>query len=239
MPWVKGNTWSGILAAGRNGGLAPFNRYSATRLATNFAVTIARLEEMGIAHCDLAGQNIIIEPHSEFIQLIDVEDMFRPKAPPPAHIPAGTAGYQHRTSGRGQWSPEADRFAAAILICEMLTWHDPAVRAISFEESYFEPRELQSGHSSRLDAMLRALAQLDPRLSALLNSAWNSQSLSECPRVADWKEVLTGLDNGIKGGNWDLKNEASVTFVPWSTDMTKPVISWSDWGEALAEKEHH
>jgi len=232
MPWIKGSTWSAVLGLDRNGPPPISDRYAATRLATSLVEILDGLERKGLAHCDLSAQNVIVDAKSSSEQLIDVEDLFGPGFTPPSQMASGSPGYQHHTSGQGQWSAEADRFAGAILISEMLTAHDAAVRAVSSEESYFDPGELQELDSRRFQILVRSLAVLDSRLPELLTRAWQSQSLSECPRISEWKSILLSMDDGIPRTPFTFESEREVSFVPFEMEGSEtPKLTWREWGE--------
>ncbi|MEA2559826.1 MAG: hypothetical protein QOH06_1330 [Acidobacteriota bacterium] len=186
MPWIQGVSWFDILVKHRQDGL---NQKACLDLASNLADVLARLEMDGIAHCDLSSGNFLFDPATLRIELIDVEDLFAPGAASPRALPAGTPGYQHRTSTQGQWSAVADRFAGAILLSEVLGWFDPAVRAGSYSESFFDPAELQLDGCARRTVLDKAIRRQRPAFGDLLEQAWRSRTLEECPRLADWSQA--------------------------------------------------
>jgi hypothetical protein len=184
---MQGRTWFDKVWS-RNA----LTRDESLRLALHCASVLVGLEGLRLAHCDISGANVIFDPVTFAIALIDVEDMYgeyRPGEPftQPASVPLGTPGYQHRTSARGQWGAEADRFAGAVLLAEMLGWYDDRVRTEASGESYFEPTELQQPGCPRFGVLREALAALGGPLAALLDRAWRSSALAECPSLAEWR----------------------------------------------------
>lgn len=184
MPWVIGSTWYDLLI-----GMTPLTQVEAVTFAKGMADVLAGLEEAGLAHCDIAAANVILNPTTGKAHLIDIEDMYAPGFQPPAALPAGTDGYAHRTASEGLWYPEADRFAGAVILAEMLAWHDPRIRKASEEEHYFNAATMQQD-SDEYRLMLEVLGNIDPRLPELLEQAWVSDTLADCPPMRAWQEVI-------------------------------------------------
>jgi hypothetical protein len=184
MPWIAGRTWYDLVI-----GMTPLSTLEALTFANAAAQVLAALEESGLAHCDIAAANVIVNPTTGRAHLIDVEDLYAPGFAPPAALPAGTDGYAHKTAAEGLWGPAADRFAGAVLIAEMAAWHSAEIRKAAEEEHYFAPDELQQD-GPRYQLMGRVLDQLDTRLPGLFDRAWFSDTLGDCPRMREWQEVV-------------------------------------------------
>jgi len=213
MPWIEGKSWFECLLELKDGSFA-LSKDQSVRLAQNFCAVLGQLERGGLAHCDLSAGNVMLDPATFTLDMVDVEDMFAPGFQPPSALPAGTPGYQHRSSAGGQWSATADRFAAAILLSEMLVLHDPAtVRAASLE-SYFEPGELQTSGSQRYAVMRNAITAYSGRLADLLDRAWQSNTLEECPRIEDWEHAL-------------ISRHIQFVPLPAPEAVPEPTPSWS------------
>lgn len=185
MTWVKGQTWQEILLAHQ-----PLTRTQSLEIAHNFAQILAAMEERQIAHCDLSGPNILLDDTT--VNLVDVEDLYAPTLEKPEKLPGGSTGYGHKTSVQGLWNADADRFAGAILLAEMLGWHDERARRVAVGEQYFDASELQSP-CDRYQILLSALKAHHGAFADLFAQAWFSKSLNDCPRLADW---LTIMGNG-------------------------------------------
>ncbi len=193
MPWVKGSTWYDVLSHARQGA-SGLGQDRARSLALQLASILSGLEADGMAHCDLSAGNILTDTTALTVELIDVEDFFIPGARPPVAIPAGTAGYQHRVSDQGQWNACADRFAAAILLSEMLGWYDDRVRAECYGETFFDPLELQEPSSLRYPILREAVRRQSSAAADLLDEAWRSPRLEDCPPLARWLAACRGFD---------------------------------------------
>ncbi len=192
MPWVAGPTWMQVV--GERRALTPAQ---SLKLAQGLLESLTAMEERGLAHCDLSGPNTLLpalldggvaEPHG--VALVDVEQFYGPGLEKPDILPAGSAGYAHRTAPQGLWSARADRFAGAILLAEMLGWCDASVRQAAAGESYFDPVEIHQD-SARYRMLVTALRRRwGTPVSALLQHAWESETLADCPNFGQWLTAL-------------------------------------------------
>lgn len=191
MPWINGISWLEILNDQR---ILP-SPEAALSLAKRLAEILVQLERHGLAHCDISSSNLILDARDGSPQLIDVEDLCGPGFSAPPGIPLGTAGYQHRASSgpRGQWRPDGDRFAGAVLLCEILAWADPSALAARYGESFFEPTELQDPASPRFPVLAQAVGAQWPAARLLLERVWSSKDLADCPRLDEWVQALAGI----------------------------------------------
>jgi hypothetical protein len=193
MPWMQGATWQELLIKRH-----PLTRGQSLMLAENLLKVLAILEGQGIAHCDLSGPNIMVDPGAfglaqdgtDGLALVDLEDMYAPTLWQPEKLPAGSAGYAHRTAEKGLWSPQADRFAGSVLLAEMLGWCDRDVREAACGEQYFDLAEVQEP-CERYEALVTALEDCwGPNAAGLFVRAWNSATLEECPAFAEWSAAM-------------------------------------------------
>lgn len=191
MPWLTGQTWSGLVQD--QTASAHYTQQQACKLAAMVANLLRNLESLHLAHSDIAGGNIVLSPDLQHIQLLDLEGLYIPGVPPPPFCSQGSPGYQHRHPGpRGQWYPEGDRFAGAILLTEMLTWWNPRVRAHvpDYADTLFQPAQLQTNGLSLWQEVRNTLWSIRPELLHLFDRAWSSSSLAECPEMASWSALL-------------------------------------------------
>lgn len=220
MPWIGGTTWYDMVI-----GMTPLSKLEALTFAKATAQVLAAIEEAGLAHCDVSASNIIINAGANPVRahLIDIEDLYAPGFTPPAALPAGTDGYAHKTAGDGLWGPEADRFAGAVLIAEMAAWHDPRIRKEAEDEHYFSAEEMQQD-SPRYRLMRSVLHDLAPRLAELFDRAWFSETLSDCPRLAEWQEVVNGVHHSVKvAGVVAEWKPLGVPGIPAPEDAPRPI----------------
>jgi hypothetical protein len=204
MPWIEGPTWVEVMLEKR-----PLTPQQALDLARAFADILSRMEQNGIAHCDLSGPNVLLpmlaqptadrRPQTAYrppstVELVDVEGLYAPGLPRPEALPSGSSGYAHRTAREGLWGPTADRFAGAVLLAEMLGWGDESVREACYGETYFDPAEMpaQGGvNPPRYRTLLSALARhYGQPIADLFERAWTSETLADCPTFGEWLVAL-------------------------------------------------
>lgn len=194
MPWIEGPTWLQVLQ--EKTALSPSQSHS---LAQSFAQILSEMEQQGMAHCDLSAANLILpflspnEKKSSYapIELVDVEQACARNLLQPEVVPSGSDGYAHKTVRQEKlWNVKADRFAGAILLAEMLCWSDSCIRENAWGESYFDPQELQR-ISSRYDLLHHSILEhWGENTAALLERAWQSELLADCPTFGEWMVAL-------------------------------------------------
>ena len=202
MPWVEGPTWQEVLLEKR-----PLTPQQALTLAHALAEILSQMEQHGIAHCDLSGPNVLLPAltpasgspapggrgaRGEGVALVDLEGLYAPGFGRPEALSSGSAGYAHAQAAAGLWSPNADRFAGAVLLAEMLGWCAPEVTQAAWGESYFDPQEMQQD-SARYQALLAALQRhWGDAVARLFARAWHSETLADCPTFGEWLLALPG-----------------------------------------------
>lgn len=224
MPWVEGRTWFDLIYQ-----RVPISKQNSLVAARNVARVLAELEKAGFAHCDIAGTNVIVNPKTGKIGFVDIEDTFGPDLSRPHNSPQGTEGYRHVEiyGQHDQWRKEGDRFAASIILGEILCWHDENFRALADNEHYFGQQEISSTNSPRYKALIKILEQISPDLLELFRKAWNSKALSECPEVESWRGVLDSLAVGM----WKPINLPPVTL-PFGESATNRLSTFNHHSES-------
>lgn len=210
MPWIGGETWQEFILSGQS-----YSPEQSLQLGRVFIGILSRMEQEGLAHCDLAGPNVMLNLQRNQIFLVDVDDLYAPSLPKPEKLPGGSAGYDHRTAHQGVWGADADRFAGAVLLVEMLTWHVTEIRQMAYGEQFFAPDEMQID-CGRYRQMVEVLRQTySSALGDLFARAWESQRLSECPSLHAWNDLMSSL-SGSSG---------KTVFMPPSTDKGAALLS--------------
>jgi serine/threonine protein kinase len=194
------------------------NRNDFIHIAYKLVETLKELEERGFAHGDINTTNVIINMDNLSIHIIDIEDMFHNKyILPMNNQSAGTPGYQFR-SGQPVWHQAADRFAGALLICEMLCWNDIRSQNITRDEYLFDQQEeidIRDTQSQVYKIFEQSLQQLSPDLFNLFEACWQAKKIDECPQLADWYDAIEALVRLPK-----LKPEPSIP-----NETPQPVIA--------------
>ncbi len=220
MPWSSGRTWFDVISS--RASIAP---QVGIEIARRTSAIFASLEAASAAHCDASSGNLLIDVNTLDINLIDVEDMYSPQLSKPSGVPHGTDGYNHRQArNEGQWCPEGDRFAAGIIIVEMLCWHSDRIREKSTEDgTYFAPSEMQETNSAKYQLMVDTLQRIDllpsdlrERLAHQFEQIWLSQTLAECPKLGSWHFLLEQAPRALLG--------TRLT----DSEITWPVIGWKE-----------
>lgn len=194
MPWMKGSAWFSYVDEE-----VPISISNSLKLAKNFAGVLVGLEEQGLAHCDISGKNIFFSRNYEQVELVDIEEMYAPGLlpPPDNFFPAGTPGYTPDWIRKhGAWEDKADRYAGGIVLAEMLAWYSSEVRQLnSSDDSFFSIEEVGINRSERYEAVKNALSEHNKVLVDLFEATWFSQSLEECPTLAEWDANIPESEN--------------------------------------------
>jgi WD40 repeat protein len=193
MPWIEGPTWMEVL-----GEKEAWSPEQSLDMARAFAGILASMEQEGLAHCDLSAPNVLLpalapnfaEHANSPVALVDVEQMYGPDLRRPDMLPGGSSGYAHKTAPEGLWAADADRFAGAVILAEMLGWCDERVRKESWGENYFSPDELQTD-GERYRVLLSVLRERwGAGIAQLFERAWHSEWLPECSTFGEWLVML-------------------------------------------------
>lgn len=249
MPWIQGPTWLDILIEG-----SEFSKKESLAFSNDLATTLAVMEQNAIAHGDLSSPNLMLPgllkeegPVAKTrVELVDVEQLFHSSFDRPDSLPAGSPGYAHRTASSGLWSPDADRFAGAVLIAEILAWCSPDLRASSWGESYFDPGEMHE-KSERYFQLIQVLNEFwGNELGQLFEEAWFSNTLTQCPSFSQWQYAIKNVSNPQEAKKTVYVQPASPTHpvLPSSAASTqgeaealmtlgKRLIDMGDWAGAL------
>jgi len=124
------------------------------------------------------------------ITLIDLEDLYAADLQRPEKLPAGSAGYAHKSVKRGVWSADADRFSGAVLIANMLGWSNRIVREMTYGEQYFDDSEMQED-CERYQKIVKILEDdWGTPPADLFTRAWQSSTLDSCPSFSEWSDAL-------------------------------------------------
>jgi len=186
MPWVHGPPWQELIRYRR-----PLTPSQCLDLARALADVLVTLEQRGLVHGDLQSAHVmlpgLIDPGAAAsIALVDLETLhgagvLRLPLPPLA------SPYRHPAPA---YDLMADRFSGALLILELLSWCDEAVRNAAADNSFFSADDLLQP-TERYHILREALAKrwgLGP--AQMLDRLWQSTSPSMCPPLKDWQAIL-------------------------------------------------
>lgn len=217
MPWIEAPTWFDVVYERRS--LSPGQSLD---LADALLQTLVTMEHNGLAHCDLSGPNVLLptlfadrtassEGTVFNVELVDVEDLYGPRLSRPEKLVGGSPGYANTTAVSASWSAEADRFAGAVLLVEMLGWCDERIRQIAHGEQFFDPAEMQRD-TDRAKLLLQVLhKRWNQAIAELFTQLWFAKSnLADCPSFRAWQEVLKN----------NISSSVSLSYPPMTASPT-------------------
>lgn len=193
MPWIEGPTWLQVMQDKQ-----ALSSEQSLSMSKELANLLSNMEQQGVAHCDLSNANLLFPMLAENqtgksqspVELVDVEQIYAASLDRPIFTPSGSEGYAHKTVKEGIWEEKADRFAGAILLAEILGWADPTIRKAAWGEHFFDEKELQNP-SNRYEQLRSSLDRYWGKEPArLLERAWNSILLADCPTLGEWVLAL-------------------------------------------------
>ncbi len=230
MPWVRGESWFDVLAKGKAGG--SWSETDGIAFALRLATVLSHLEHSGMAHGDISSGNVILHRQSGDLQLVDVEDLYAPGWPRPQSPSPGTAGYRHRTTPVDVWSATADRFAAAMLLAEMLAWSSPEIRYLAHGESYFDQAMIDQIDDAAYQPLRAAVAKSGIDIANLLDRAWTANTIAACPSISEWYSALQAVSVARFGisidpvARYQLPDAAPPLWVDNNIPVEPPRLEW-------------
>jgi serine/threonine protein kinase len=191
MAWIQGKTWFDVLQAARHG--ANLNLYNATHLGARFLSIMERIEATGFAHTDISPGNVIVEPATTDVQLLDLEDLYVPGTPPPAQRNKGSTGYRHHSgdNGKSTWCAEGDRYATAVMVAEFLVLANPQLARLATDEGFFAGHCRDNNGMERYNISKDWLKHNAPEFATLFERAWFAETLAQCPRIGELHRAVS------------------------------------------------
>lgn len=174
-------------------------------LAAQLCLVISALEKMGIIHGDLSPGNLMIGPNDSgelICTLVDYDNFYHSSVPLlPRKIgaipcrPLGSIGYQYinflerltkDTNGEDDsLYIETDRFAMAVLVCELMLWSSDVEELLCREELL-----LFNNIKCKYDYLPDSIVSKWPEGFNILNRTINASSIASMPSPMEWLEAL-------------------------------------------------
>jgi hypothetical protein len=189
MPWIGGTTWSDAHA--QHPRTNNLSRWQCLHLATRFAEVLATLEQQQVTHCSLSPEKVVVRCHPEAlsVELLGMEAVSSPHLEVHSGDLDAMPEYQHPATGAP--GPASDRFPGALLIAEILTWHDADIKKLfTYSESLFTAAELQDLHNPKFRALCGAIERHHSDLADLMRQAWTSPHPEDAPTLKSWLDAL-------------------------------------------------
>jgi hypothetical protein len=204
MPWIEGPTWTEVMLEKR-----PLTPQQALDLARAFADILSRMEQNGIAHCDLSGPNVLLPmlahrrqtadrrpptahrpPSNWWTSRASTPPACRARRPCPAAPPATPTAPPARACGVPP--PTASPGPCCWLKC-FAGAMSPCARPATARPTSTRPRcrRRAGANPPRYRTLLAALARhYGQPVADLFERAWTSETLADCPTFGEWLVAL-------------------------------------------------
>jgi serine/threonine protein kinase len=195
MPWIQGITWFDVLTQVKARG-GHIRVEAAIHLCQRFLGVLRSLEDRGAAHTDIAAGNVVIDPTSLEVELVDLEELFGPDFSTPPALTRRTPGYTRDNLGsstNGFWRADGDRFAGAVLAAEILALSAPDLGTMSHGDSFFDPETIGLPRAPHYQSVVDYLKRLVPGFSELFMRTWSATALCECATIAECASSIEAL----------------------------------------------
>lgn len=197
-----------------------YNRLPATKkqwdkrllIASRLAAAVARMHRSGLAHSDLSPNNIMVDPLTGGINLIDLDGLVVPGFLPPQVL--GTPDYiaPEVLAGKAMPSVATDRHALAVILYQLLLFRHPfrGPRVYSPDSELDEKIALGESAifidhpydtSNRPTKRFWPLSLLGPTLKDLFERAFvpGMKDPTSRPTASEWQSALARLSDRIVG----------------------------------------
>lgn len=195
MPEVAAPTWA-ELAGSVRAGAKTLPRVERLFLCSKLSEKVDWLEAAGIAHRDLSGPNVMVDPINVEVHLIDWDSLYHHDLELPTNTVPGTDGYMApfvRAKDDADpcltWREGADRFALAILNAEILAASSES--ALVLGGGMFDQADLYKRTGKTVSDVRSYLQHSFPAAAKLLDAALTAPSFDKCPCPSDWINFLT------------------------------------------------
>lgn len=222
MREVAAPTWA-ELAASVKAGTKALPRVERLFLCGKLSEKVDWLESACLAHRDLSGANIIVDPLNVEVHLIDWDSLYHPTLDLPPNAAPGTEGYTApfvRGDGGGAdarltWREGADRFALAILNAEILA---AGTGSALVSGGLFDQDDLFNRTGRTVSDVRNQLQHSFPAAGKLLDAALAAPSFEKCPGPSDWINLIgaemPGGAQEVWAGESSPSEEARSVYTP-------------------------
>jgi serine/threonine protein kinase len=201
MPQVAACTWADVARHIRTGSIT-LPDFERLLLCSCLSKLIAVLESQGLAHRDLSSRNILVDTTNRNVHLVDWDSLYHASLRMQAETTCGTSGYMApfvKVDGEEDvhlsWQEKSDRFALAVLNCELLVM---AAGSISAEEGgLLQQSDIDRRSGPTVFELRQALKSRFPAVIDLFKQAISARTFEESPSPGDWlKFAEDTMDTG-------------------------------------------
>lgn len=192
VPEVNVTTWSDVADSIRTGGqsLATIEKLL---LCQKLTERVEWLESAGAAHRNLSGMSVLIDPLNVEVHFVEWEHLFHPSLSKPVNITAGSVGYiapfiKPELNVDATWKSRADRFALAVLNCEILLTNVDS--PITAGGGLLEQQHIFDRAGQTLQRLRNALQQNSPAALKLFDQCLTASNFDQCPGPREWLGLI-------------------------------------------------
>jgi serine/threonine protein kinase len=254
VKWFTGRKASAFVPAAERGTFL-----TRLQICTRLARAVRRMHFAGLAHADLSNKNVLIDPRTGDVCVIDIDSLVVPGVAPPTVL--GTPGYiAPEVLGRGaKPSIDTDKHALAVLIYQILLNRHPLQgRKVNSTRSAEEDERLSMGaravfvehptdrSNSPIHPLQVPMSRLGAHLEALFLRSFvrGLHQPAHRPDAAEWETALYRTLNMVhptpSGRDWFVLGSGMPRQCPVSGERVHQAVPVAhylrDLGDRMADE---
>lgn len=215
MPRIFGSSCAELLEE-MHDGLA-LSQEDRAALALDLVEQIQALEEVGAAHRDLSGGNVLVDLSAGKVHLIDWDTLYHASLPFQENTSLGSLGYMAPwldDRPGTSWCEKADRYAMAVMVASIMAG-GPGL-ALFGDGQLLDQDQGGPPTPPSVATLRRELETASPTLLPLLDAALAASNFESCPSPLAWVRPLEALVPGRGLLLDDLGRDEVGTFGDWA-----------------------
>ncbi|HEU4767472.1 MAG TPA: hypothetical protein VFS77_08850 [Pyrinomonadaceae bacterium] len=205
VPEVTGSTWSDVADSIRAGGQS-LSTIVKLLLCQKLSERVEWLESAGVAHRNLSATSVLIDPLNVEVHFVDWEHLFHPSLSKPASTTSECVGYiapfvRPDAGADATWRARADRFALAVLNCEILLTNGDS--PVTTGGGLLEQQHIFDRAGQTLQRLRSALQQNSPAALKLFDQCLTASNFDQCPGPREWLALIERELNNDAEKAWD------------------------------------
>ncbi len=206
-PDVAVTTWAEVTASIRAGGQS-LPTIVKLLLCQKLNESVESLEAAGVAHRNLSGASVLIDPVNVEVHFADWDQLYHPSLSKPANAVPGAVGYiapfvkdEADASIDASWKARADRFALAVLNCEILLMSSDS--PVTAGGGLFEQQHVFDRAGQTLQRVRNILQRNSPEALRLFDQCLTASNFDQCPGPREWLNWIDRELSNDAGKAWD------------------------------------